>query len=102
MPFGISVAGDVFQRKLDTIFGNIPQVTCIAYDIMVIGYNKDHSDHDKAFSQLLHTAQLNNIKLNYDKLQYKKTQISSEKRMQLMVINQVLTRCKQFPVCHSQ
>ena len=75
MPFGISVAGDVFQRKLDTIFGNIPQVTCIADYIMVIGYNEDHSDHDKAFSQLLHTAQMNNIKLNYDKLQYKKTQV---------------------------
>ena len=23
MPFGVTVAGDVFQRKLDTIFGNI-------------------------------------------------------------------------------
>ena len=75
MPFGISVAGDVFQRKLDTIFGNIPQVTCIADDIMVVGYNEDHSDHDKAFSKLLHTAQMNNIKLNYDKLKYKKTQV---------------------------
>ena len=75
MPFGISVAGDVFQRKLDTIFCNIPQVTCIADDIMVVGYNKDHSDHDKAFSKLLHTAQMNNIKLNYNKLQYKKTQV---------------------------
>ena len=42
---------------------------------MVFGYNKDHSDHDQAFSKLLHTAQMNNIKLNYDKLQYKKTQV---------------------------
>ena len=75
MPFDISVAGDAFQRKLDTIFGNIPQVICIADDIMVVGYNEDHSDHDKVFSKLLHTAQMNNIKLNYDKLQYKKTQV---------------------------
>ena len=75
MPFGISVVDDVFQRKLDTIFGNILQVTCIADGIILIGYNKDHSDHDKAFSKLLHTAQINNIKLHYNKLQYKKSQV---------------------------
>ena len=56
MPFGITVAGDVFQRKLDTIFGNLPQVACIADDIIVVGYKEDHSDHDLAFSKLLHTA----------------------------------------------
>ena len=39
MPFGISVAGDVFQRKLDNILGNIPQVACIADDMMVVGYD---------------------------------------------------------------
>ena len=70
MPFGISVAGDVFQRKLDTIFGNLPQVACIADDIIVVGYKEDHSDHDEAFSKLLNTARKNNVKLNYDKLQY--------------------------------
>ena len=75
MPFGISVAGDVFQRKHDTIFGNLPQVACIADDIIVVGYKDDHSDHDEAFSRLLHTARINNVKLNYDKLQYKQTQV---------------------------
>ena len=75
MPFGISVAGDIFQRKLDTIFGNLPQVACIADDIIVVGYKDDHSDHDEAFSRLLHTARINNVKLNYDKLQYKQTQV---------------------------
>ena len=76
MPFGITVAGDVFQRKLDTIFGNLPQVACIADDIIVVGYKEDHSDHDIAFSKLLHTAYKNNVKLNYDKLQYKQTQVN--------------------------
>ena len=69
MPFGITVAADVFQRKLDTIFGGLPQIACIADDIIVVGYKKDHSDHDEAFCKLLHTAQKNNVKLNYDKLQ---------------------------------
>ena len=37
MPFGISVAGDVLQRKLDECFGHIKNLTIIADDIMVIG-----------------------------------------------------------------
>ena len=39
MPFGITVAGDVFQRKLDQHFGQIEQVIVIADDIMVVGTN---------------------------------------------------------------
>ena len=75
MPFGITVAGDVFQRKLDTIFVNISQVACIADDIIVIGYKADHSDHDTAFTSLLQTTRQNNVKLNFEKLQYKQTQV---------------------------
>ena len=75
MPFGITVAGDVFQRKLDTIFGNLSQVACIADDIIVVGYKADHSDHDTAFTRLLQTAHENNVKLNFEKLQYKQTQM---------------------------
>ena len=51
MPFGITVAGDVFQRKLDTIFGHLSQVACIADDMIVVGYKVDHSDHDTAFTK---------------------------------------------------
>ena len=75
MPFGITVAGDVFQRKLDTIFGHLSQVACIADDIIVVGYKVDHSDHDTAFTKLLQTARENNVKLNFEKLQYKQTQV---------------------------
>ena len=53
MPFGIIVVGDVFQRKLDTIFGNLAQIACIADDINVVGYKEDHSAHDEVFSKHL-------------------------------------------------
>ena len=46
MPFGVNVAGDVFQCKLDKIFGKLSNVMCIADDIMVVGYKEDHSDHN--------------------------------------------------------
>ena len=75
MPFRATVAGDVFQWKLDTIFLNLENVMIITDDIMVIGYQEDEWDHDKAFTQLLETAKKNNIKLNFDKIQYKQHEV---------------------------
>ena len=71
MPFEATVAGDVFQWKLDSIFLNLENVMIIADDIMVMGYQEDKQDHDKAFTHLLETAKKNNIKLNFNKIQYK-------------------------------
>ena len=75
MPFGITVAGDVFQRKLDQYFGQIEQVIVIADDIMVVGNQPNHRDHDVALTNLLETARKSNIHLNFDKLAYKKTEV---------------------------
>ena len=75
MPFGITVAGDVFQCKLDQCFGKIKQVTVIADDIMIIGKQQNHRDHDIALTTLLETARKSNIRLNFDKLQYKKMEV---------------------------
>ena len=47
----------------------------ITDDIMVIGYQEDEWDHDKAFTQLLETAKKNNIKLNFDKIQYRQQEV---------------------------
>ena len=75
MPFGISVASDVFQRQLDQCFGKIEQPILIADDIMVVGKEHNQKDHDVALTNLLETARCN-IKLNFDKLQYKKTEVN--------------------------
>ena len=56
MPFGATVAGDMFQRNLDECFGKLKQVFIVADDIMVVGYKPDHSDHDQVFTSLLQTA----------------------------------------------
>ena len=41
MPCGATVAGDVFQRKLESTFLNLENVMMITDDIMVIGYQED-------------------------------------------------------------
>ena len=63
------------KGKIDSIFLNLENVMIVADDIMVIGYQEDRQDHDKAFTQLLETAKKNNIKLNFDKIQYKQKEV---------------------------
>ena len=75
MPFGATVAGDVFQCKLDQCFGMIKQVIVIADDKMILGKQQNHRDHDVALTTLLDTAGKCNVRLNFDKLQYKKTEV---------------------------
>ena len=64
MPFGITVAGDVFQCKLDECFSHIKNLIVIADDVIIIGRNENHKDHNIAFTTLLHTARKRNVKLN--------------------------------------
>ena len=75
MPFGATVAGDVFQCMLDECFGHIPNVIVIADDIMVVGKQQNHKDHDQALTTLLLTARQCDVRLNYEKLQYKQTEV---------------------------
>ena len=75
MPFGATVAGDVFQHKLDECFGHISNVIVIADDITIVGKKPDHKDHDQALTRLLETARHCNVRLNYEKLQYKQSEV---------------------------
>ena len=75
MPFRASVASDVLQRKLDSIFLNLENLMIVANDIMIICYEEDERDHDKAFTQLLETMKKYNIKLNFNKIQYKQKEV---------------------------
>ena len=87
MPFGITMAGDVFQQKLDQCFSHLKNVIVITDDIMVVG--KNHKEHDLALTSLLETARKCNVQFNYDKLQYKKTEVGFfRETTQLMGANQ--------------
>ena len=73
MPFGINVAANVFQQKLDQCFSHLKDIMVIADDIIVVG--KNQKEQDLALTTLLDTARECNVRLNYNKLQYKKTEI---------------------------
>ena len=75
MPFGATIAGDVFQHKPDQCSGHIPNVIVIADDIMVVEKMQNHKDHDQALTTLLQTGKACNVRLNYEKLQYEQTEV---------------------------
>ena len=76
MPFGATVAGNIFQCKLGRCFGHTKNVIVIANDIMIVGKKMNHSDHDQALTTLLGTARKCNVHLNHDKLQYKMLEVN--------------------------
>ena len=47
MSFGLTVVGDAFQHKLDTIFNNLNFCTGPADDMIIWGKETDRADHDK-------------------------------------------------------
>ena len=63
MPFGTTITCNIFQRKLDQCFGHLHNVIVIANDIMVVGKQPNHKDHDLALTKLLNIARKCNVHL---------------------------------------
>ena len=60
---GTVLASDVFQKKLDEIFLNIPGVTGIVDDMVI--YGRSIEVHDKHFLNFLSIVRKNNFKLGH-------------------------------------
>ena len=75
LPFRAAPAGDMFQRKIDEIFNDVPNVFGIEDNILVKGYEKDGVDHEVAVYSKLEQCQDVNLKLNKDKFHFRCTSI---------------------------
>ena len=73
MPFGISSAPEVFQKKNEAIFEDIDDVEVI-FDYIIIAAKDDH-EHDEIMRKLLQWAREANVKFNPVKLQYKVSEV---------------------------
>ena len=69
LPFGLKIASDIFQERLDSVLVLVPNTAGIADDIIVFGENE--IEHDASFIILCETARINGLKLNAKKLQLK-------------------------------
>ena len=74
LPMGSIIAQDVFQRKLDTIFLDVPGVTGIANDMVI--YGKTYQEHDGNLLHFLEVCRNNNLTLNLDKMQFRLPKVS--------------------------
>ena len=74
LPMGSIIAQDVFQRKLDAIFPDIPGVTGIADDMVI--YGKTDLEHDRHLINFLNICRKNTLMLNPDKMQFRLPQVS--------------------------
>ena len=62
LPFGLSVSGEIFQRRLTEALSGLDGVAPIADDIAVVG--KDDSNHDVQLDSLLKCCEEHGIRLN--------------------------------------
>lgn len=74
LPFGLSSAPEVFQKKNEELFGDIPGVYIYFDDIFVCGDSE--SEHDRNVKKLMNRAIKNNVKFNLDKIQYRVSKIN--------------------------
>ena len=73
MPFGISSAAEVLQRKTHQVFGDISGVHIIADDMLIAAENK--AEHDQIMRRVLERGIQKNIKFNFSKLKLKRPSV---------------------------
>ena len=71
LPFGLKIASNVFQERLDRVLRLLKGVHGIADDILT--HRETEIQHDGRLLTLLETARMNNLSLNPDKIQFKST-----------------------------
>ncbi|KAL0894614.1 hypothetical protein ABMA27_013176 [Loxostege sticticalis] len=69
LPFGLSVASEIFQKYSEKTFGDIPGVVIYCDDLLICAENE--KDHDKILKCVLERAKESNVKFNKRKFQYK-------------------------------
>ena len=69
MPFGISSASEVMQKRNEETFGDIPDVHVIADDMIIAGI--DDKEHDEPLQKVMERARQKNVRFNPEKIQFK-------------------------------
>ena len=79
MPFGISLAPEVFESKLQECLADLPGVKVIRDDILVVGYGETDSEaqrnHDENVIRFLERARQVNLKLNKSKVKLRQAEV---------------------------
>ena len=79
MPFGISSAPEVFQRKMHELIEGLQGVEVVADDFVAVGYGDSLEeatpDHDRNLEEFMKRCEERNIRLNAEKLTLRKQEV---------------------------
>ena len=77
MPFGISSAPEVFQRKMHELIEGMTGIEVVADDFIAVGYGETFGeatrDHDKNLLEFLKRCAAKNVRLNPEKLKLRQS-----------------------------
>lgn len=68
LPFGITSASEIFQRRMEAILGDLPGVVIYQDDVVVFG--SDQQEHETRLKRVKERITANGIELNVDKCKY--------------------------------
>ena len=79
MPFGISSAPEVFQRKMHELIEGLTDIEVVADDFIAVGYGETFEeatrDHDRNLLDFLKRCEAKNVRLNPEKLKLRQSQV---------------------------
>ena len=79
LPFGISSAPEVFQRKMHELIEGLTGIEVVADDFIVVGYGdtaeEANRNHDNTLFAFLERCRERNVKLNIDKLTLREKEV---------------------------
>ena len=73
LPFGITSAPELFQKRMNALLSNLKGVLCLMDDVLV--YGKDQREHDKGLEAVLQWIEAAGMTLNHDKCEVSETQL---------------------------
>ena len=73
LPFGISSAPELFQKRINLILEGLEGVVCQIDDILVFG--KDQEEHQRRLAKVLERLESANVTLNSNKCEFNKTSV---------------------------
>ena len=73
LPFGISSAPELFQRRMNTILDGLEGVRCQMDDILIFGRNQ--TEHDSRLIAVLKRIQAAKVTLNPEKCEFRRSQV---------------------------
>ena len=79
MPFGISLAPEVFQKRMHELIEGLQGIEVVADDFVVVGYgntvDEANVDHDKRLNSFFQRCEERGVKLNVDKFKLRQEEV---------------------------